>query len=148
MSGYVSWIDSGELRRTYESSDANLCTGVTELGERSVEQSVLLPERLDIGISMRLRGLECHICISDLWNWRAGVDMLAGLMLKSRGPVNSQVEDNSEQKHKASDRQVDPLHVLQRPLVISYVIEDGIRADDRRYNRSDSAITACQSQVF
>ena len=148
MLGYVPWIDLRELGRTYESSDANLCTGVTELGERSVEQSVLLPERLDIGIRMRLRGLECHICIGDLWDWRAGANTLAELMLESSRILDSQVEHNSEQEHKASDRQVDPLHVLKRSLVIAHMVEDSVRADDRRYDRSDSAITACQSQVL
>ena len=57
--------------RTYESGDAYLRTGVAELGKSSVEEAVLLPERLDIGIRVRFRRLECHVCISDLWDWRA-----------------------------------------------------------------------------
>ena len=61
---------------TYESSNANLRTSVTKLRECSVEQAVLLPERLYIGICVGFRGLECHICIGDLWNWRAGAYML------------------------------------------------------------------------
>lgn len=142
MLGYVSWIDLREEGRAYESSDANLCTSVAELGERSVEQAVLLPKRLDIGICMSLRGLECHICIGDFWNWRADANTLAELTLESSRPLDSQVEDHSEQEHKASDRQVDPLHVLKRSLVIAHMVEDSVRADDRRYDRSDSAIIA------
>jgi hypothetical protein len=39
---------------TYKSGDANLCTSVAELRERSMEEAVLLPERLDIGICVCL----------------------------------------------------------------------------------------------
>ena len=63
---------SWRLGMTYESSNANLRTSVTKLRECSVEQAVLLPERLYIGICVGFRGLECHICIGDLWDRRAG----------------------------------------------------------------------------
>ena len=77
MLGYVPWIDLRELGRTYESSNANLCTSVTELRKCCMEEAILLPERLDISVRMCFRGLECHICISDLWDWRAGAETLA-----------------------------------------------------------------------
>ena len=66
--------------KTYKASDAYLCSSVTELCERGVEKPILLPERLDISICMRLRSLESHICISDFWNRRAGRNNV------SRGP--------------------------------------------------------------
>jgi hypothetical protein len=34
---------------TYKASNADLSAGVAELGERSMEQTILLPERLHIG---------------------------------------------------------------------------------------------------
>ena len=69
MLGYVRWIDLRELGRTYESSNANLGTSVAELCECSVEETVLLPEMFDIGVCVRLSGLECHICVGDLRDW-------------------------------------------------------------------------------
>ena len=56
------------MGRTYKSSNAHLCTGVTELRKCCVEETVLLPERLDIGVCVGFCGLERHICIGDLWN--------------------------------------------------------------------------------
>lgn len=56
---------------TYETGDTDLRAGVAELRERSVEQTVLLSERFDVCIGVRLCGLEGHVCISDLWDWRA-----------------------------------------------------------------------------
>lgn len=70
------------MGKTYESRDADLCSGVAELCERSVEQAVLLPERLDIGVRVRFRGLECHICIGDLRDWRTGACLLARTSLE------------------------------------------------------------------
>jgi hypothetical protein len=74
----LDWVDKaralasftllrGKLGRTYKASDPDLRAGVAELCERSVEQAVLLLERLDVGVGVRLRGLECHICIGDFW---------------------------------------------------------------------------------
>lgn len=77
MLDWLEWILSWTVGGTYESRDADLCAGVTELCERSVEQAVLLPERLDIGVRVRFCSLECHVCISDFWDWRAGADRLA-----------------------------------------------------------------------
>jgi hypothetical protein len=59
------------LRRTYEACDAYLCASIAELGESSVEQTVLLPEWFDIGVCVSLSGLECHVCVGDLWYRRA-----------------------------------------------------------------------------
>lgn len=113
--------------RTYEAGDADLGSSVAELCERSVKQAVLLPERFDIGVRVRLRGLECHICVGDLGDWRAGIDMLARTTrLETDEVLNSQVEHHSEQEHKASDRQVDPLNILQRSLVIAHMVEDSV----------------------
>jgi hypothetical protein len=36
-----------------------------------VEEAVLLPEWFDIGVCVGFSGLECHVCISDLWDWGA-----------------------------------------------------------------------------
>ena len=60
---------------TYKACDANLRTSVTELRECGVEEAVLLPERFDIRIGMGFRGLESHVRVSDLWNWRAGKEV-------------------------------------------------------------------------
>ena len=62
----------GRWGESYEACDAYLRSGVTELCECSVEEAVLLPERFDIGIRVRFRSLEGHVCISDLWDRRAG----------------------------------------------------------------------------
>jgi hypothetical protein len=64
------WIDSWVVGRTYEARDAYLGSGIAELGERSMEEAVLLPEWFDIGVRVGLCGLECHVCIGDLWDWR------------------------------------------------------------------------------
>lgn len=40
------------------------------------------------------------------------------------------------------------MHVLQRSLIIAHMVEDSVRSNDRRYNRSDSAITTSQLKLF
>ena len=139
MLGYVSWIDLRELRGIYESSDAHLRASVTKLGERSVEQAVLLPKRLDIGICMSLRGLECHICIGDLWDWRAG-GTCQQCRLRTGQSVHLQVEHDGKQEYEACNSQIDPLHVLQRLLIVADVIEDSITSNDGCYNSTDTSI--------
>jgi hypothetical protein len=52
--------------------------------------------------------------------------------------IHSQVEHDSKQKDKACDSQIDPLHILQRTLVIANMIEDSIRSNDRRYNSTNT----------
>lgn len=47
-----------------------------------------------------------------------------------------QVEHNGQQEHKAGDCEVDPLHVFKRPLVVSNMVEDSVRSNDRRNDRS------------
>jgi len=57
---------------------------------------------------------------------------------KGKQNFYSQVEHDSEQEDEASNSQIDPLHILQRTLIVANVIEDGIRSDDGRYNGSDT----------
>ena len=125
---------------TYKACDANLRTSVTKLRKCRVEEAVLLPERFYIRIGMGFRGLECHVRVSDLWDRRAGKKV--STRQESQCPQESilQVEDYSEQEHKASNRKVNPLHVLQRFLIITDMVEDGVRANYGSHDRSNSAI--------
>jgi hypothetical protein len=94
-----------------------------------VEQAVLFPERFDIGVCVCLGGLECHVCISDLWD-------------------RCKVEYHSEREHKARNCQVDPLDILQGLLIIADMVEDGVGSDDRCHDRSDSVIGSSQQDSF
>jgi hypothetical protein len=55
-----------------------------------------------------------------------------------RQNIHSQVEHDGKQKDEACDSQIDPLHILQRTLVVANMIEDGIRSNDRRYDSTDT----------
>jgi hypothetical protein len=70
IAGWLSFVLRVDWE-TYKASDTHLRTSITELGKRSVEKAVLLPEWLYIGVRMRFRGLECHVRIGDLRDWRA-----------------------------------------------------------------------------
>jgi hypothetical protein len=84
-----------------------LRTGVAELCERSVEQAVLFFERLDIGVCVCLCGLESHVCIGDFRN-------------------RCKVKYDSEREHEACNRQVNPLNILERLLIIADMVEDSV----------------------
>ena len=49
-----------------------------------------------------------------------------------------QIEDYSKQENKAGDRQINPLHVLERLLVVTNMVKDSVRANNRRNDRSNS----------
>jgi hypothetical protein len=106
-----------------------LRASVAELRERSVEQAVLFPERFDIGVCVRLSGLESHVCIGDLWD-------------------RCKVEDYSEREHEARNRQVNPLDILERLLIVADVVENSVGSDDRCHDRSDSVIGSSQQDSF
>jgi hypothetical protein len=79
---------------TYESSDTNLSARVAELRERSMEQTILLPERLDIGICC-FSHLELHISVGDFWDWRAG-NTRQQCRLRTSQSVHLQVEHDGK----------------------------------------------------
>jgi hypothetical protein len=56
--------------------------------------------------------------------------------------VHSQVENNSKQEDEACNSQIDPLHVLQRTLIVADVIEDSIASNDGCYNCTDTRTTS------
>ena len=123
---------------TYESSNTNLSARVAELRERSMEQTILLPERLDIGICC-FSHLELHISVGDFWDWRAG-GTCQQCRLRTGQSVHLQVEHDGKQEYEACDSQIDPLHVLQRLLIVADVIEDSITSNDGCYNSTDTSI--------
>jgi hypothetical protein len=109
------------VKETYEASNTNLRTGVAELCERSVEQAVLFFERFDIGVCVRLCGLESHVCIGYFRN-------------------RCKVKYDSEREHEARNRQVNPLNILKRLLIIADMVEDSVGSNDRCHDRSDSVV--------
>lgn len=119
-------------------------TRVAELRKSSVEQAVLLPERLDIGIRVCLFCLKLHVCVGDFRYRRAGS---TGQQCHpdEEESRHSQVEHDGEQEDEAGDSQIDPLHILQRILIVTDVIEDGVRSNDRRYNSSDTILSLAAS---
>ena len=123
---------------TYESSNTNLSARVSELRERSMEQTILLPERLDIGICC-FSHLELHISVGDFWDWRAG-GTCQQCRLRTGQSVHLQVEHDGKQEYEACNSQIDPLHVLQRLLIVADVIEDSITSNDGCYNSTDTSI--------
>lgn len=123
---------------TYESSNTNLSARVAELRERSMEQTILLPERLDIGICC-FSHLELHISVGDFWDWRAG-GTCQQCRLRTGQSVHLQVEHDGKQEYEACNSQIDPLHVLQRLLIVADVIEDSITSNDGCYNSTDTSI--------
>lgn len=54
------------------------------------------------------------------------------------GTSSLQVKHDSEQKHKAGNSEIDPLHILQRALVVANMVEDDERPDHRRDNRANT----------
>lgn len=123
---------------TYESSNTNLSARVAELRERSMEQTILLPKRLDIGICC-FSHLELHISVGDFWDWRAG-GTCQQCRLRTGQSVHLQVEHDGKQEYEACNSQIDPLHVLQRLLIVADVIEDSITSNDGCYNSTDTSI--------
>lgn len=123
---------------TYESSNTNLSARVAELRERSMEQTILLPERLDIGICC-FSHLELHISVGDFWDWRAG-GTCQQCRLRTGQSVHLQVEHDGKQEYEACNSQIDPLHILQRLLIVADVIEDSITSNDGCYNSTDTSI--------
>ena len=123
---------------TYESSNTNLSARVAELRERSMEQTILLPKRLDIGICC-FSYLELHISVGDFWDWRAG-GTCQQCRLRTGQSVHLQVEHDGKQEYEACNSQIDPLHVLQRLLIVADVIEDSITSNDGCYNSTDTSI--------
>ena len=123
---------------TYESSNTNLSARVAELRERSMEQTILLPERLDIGICC-FSHLELHISVGDFWDWRAG-GTCQQCHLRTGQSVHLQVEHDGKQEYEACNSQIDPLHILQRLLIVADVIEDSITSNDGCYNSTDTSI--------
>jgi hypothetical protein len=123
---------------TYESSNTNLSARVAELRERSMEQTILLPKRLDIGICS-FSHLELHISVGDFWDWRAG-GTCQQCRLRTGQSVHLQVEHDGKQEYEACNSQIDPLHVLQRLLIVADVIEDSITSNDGCYNSTDTSI--------
>lgn len=122
---------------TYESSNTNLSARVAELRERSMEQTILLPERLDIGICC-FSHLELHISVGDFWDWRAG-GTCQQCRLRTGQSVHLQVEHDGKQEYEACNSQIDPLHILQRLLIVADVIEDSITSNDGGYNSTDTS---------
>lgn len=55
-----------------------------------------------------------------------------------RQNIHSQVEHDGKQEDEACNSQIDPLHILQCPLVVTDVIEDGVRSDDWCYDRANT----------
>ena len=76
-------------------------------------------EGFDRSICVSRFGLELHIGIGDLRNGR-------------------EQEDGGEREAKASNGEVNPLHVLQRLLALSYANEDDIGAKDWSNNGPDT----------
>jgi hypothetical protein len=52
--------------------------------------------------------------------------------------VRSQVENDGEQEDEACNGQIDPLHVLQRALIVTDVVENSIASNDWCYNSTDT----------
>jgi len=100
-----------------------------------VEKSVLLSERLDIGACMGLFGLECHVCIGDFGN--RGAEMVSAISrVLANIPLDLQEEHDSQYENKASDCEVDPLHILQGFWRIANVSEEDIAGKDGRNHGS------------
>jgi hypothetical protein len=110
------WIRLGMMGRTYESGDAHLGAGVTELCERSVEQAVLLPERLDVGVGVSFRSLEGHVCIGDFWDWRAGADTSAKRQVREE--LSSKLTNRKPQQARTQSKQL-PDRSIARSVVLS-----------------------------
>jgi hypothetical protein len=64
------------------------------------------------------------------------------IQMRSPRDVHSQVEHDSKQEDKACDGQIDPLHILQRTLVVADVVEDSIASNDGCYNGTDTRTTS------
>lgn len=98
--------------------DGDLGSSVAELSEGSVEETVLLDEGFVAVVGgARLLCLECHVCIGDL------------------GDVRDE-EDEGEDENEDRDREVDPLHVLQRLHVVE--VEEDVGAQDGGHDRADA----------
>jgi hypothetical protein len=52
--------------------------------------------------------------------------------------VHSQVEHDGKQEDEACNGQIDPLHILQRTLIVADMVEDSIASNDGRYNSTDT----------
>lgn len=91
------------------SRDSDLGARVAELGKGRVEQAVLFPEGLLVGISVRLLGLEGHVRVGDFGD-------------------RAEVEDGGEQEAETCDGEVDPLHVRQRLGVVAGLEEEDVGA--------------------
>jgi hypothetical protein len=95
-----------------------LRAGIGELGQSRMEQLVLFPKGLVLLIDMRLRNLECHVFIGDLWDIR-------------------KEEHNSKAEDEDANSEVNPLHALQRCYIIRRLGEEGIRAKHRADDSTD-----------
>lgn len=83
-----------------------------------MEETVLLDEGFVAVVGgARLLCLECHVCIRDL------------------GDVRDE-EDEGKDEHEDRDREVDPLHVLQRLYVVE--VEEDVGAQDGGHDRADA----------
>jgi hypothetical protein len=94
-----------------------MCTHVAKLGERGVEQPVLLPKR-DFFANLGLCRLEMHIGIGNLGDGR-------------------EVKHGAQTKDKARDAKINRLHILQGSLVVDG--EEDVRAQRWRDDGTDPA---------
>lgn len=98
--------------------DGDLGTSVAELGKGGVEEAVLLDEGLLAVIrGARLLCLEGHVRVGDL------------------GDVRDE-ENKGQYEHKDRDREVDPLHVLQRLYVVK--VKEDVGPQDGGDHRADA----------
>lgn len=97
--------------------DGDLRARVAELREGGVEEPVLLPERLVVGVGVRLGRLEGHVGVGDLGD-------------------DGQEEDDGEDEDEDGDGQVHPLHVAQRLGVVEG--EEDVRAQHGRHDGADA----------
>lgn len=83
-----------------------------------MNEPVLLSERLFRHADMSLLSLEHHVGIGNLGN-------------------GGEVEDDSQQEDEACNGQVHPLDILQGSSIVSHVLEEGVRAQDRSNDGAD-----------
>lgn len=81
--------------------DGYLSACIAELGESGVEEAILFVERFNIGVGMRFFGLEGHIRVCDLGDWRAVILLVDRRSYGEAG--NLQVEDHSECENKTGN---------------------------------------------
>lgn len=106
------------IHGSYVPRDSDLGSSIAELGKRSMEETVLLYERfIAVFGGARLLSLEGHVCIRDLGNVR-------------------HEKDEGEDENEDRDREVDPLHVLQRLCVVE--VEEDVGAQDGGHDRADA----------